>query len=89
MKRENVLWGAAELLGVPAESTTAAMKLTVLGRREAVVEHHRGLLEYSAETVEVTGGAMRVRILGRGLTVRSMDAERLCITGEIGAIEYA
>lgn len=46
----------AERLDLPAESVAGVPKLTVTGRRRALVENHCGLLEYSHECIVVDGG---------------------------------
>ncbi len=78
----------AEKLDLPAEAMTAAVKLTIIGRRSALVEHHGGLLGYSGECVEVGVGAGLVRILGQGLSLGAMDTDALLIRGNISAVEY-
>lgn len=78
----------AEKLDLPAEAMTAAVKLTIIGRRSALVEHHGGLLGYSGECVEVGAGAGLVRILGQGLSLGAMDTDALLIRGNISAVEY-
>ncbi len=88
MKRGDTVLDLAEKLGVPAEAVSGLVKVTVVGRRQATVEHHRGLLGYSAELVEVAGGRTRVRIVGGGLLLRAMDRETLVVTGNITAVEY-
>lgn len=50
----------AERLDLPAESVAGVPKLTVTGRRRALVENHCGLLEYSHECIVVDGGRVRV-----------------------------
>ena len=77
-----------EKLGLPPEAASGAVKVTVTGRKHATVEHHRGLLGYSPELIEVHGGAVRVRILGSDLLLRAMDRETLVVTGSIAAVEY-
>lgn len=54
----------AERLDLPAESVAGVPKLTVTGRRRALVENHCGLLEYSHECIVVDGGRVRVCIRG-------------------------
>ncbi len=78
----------AEKLDLPAEAMTAAVKLTIIGRRSALVEHHGGLLGYSGECVEVGTGAGLVRILGQGLSLGAMDTDALLIRGNISAVEF-
>ena len=47
----------AERLDLPAESVAGVPKLTVTGRRRALVENHCGLLEYSHECIGQHGAA--------------------------------
>ena len=78
----------AEALDVPGEAVTGAVRIVLTGRKRAEVEHHRGLLGYSAECVEVSAAPGRVRIMGRELELKAMDADTLLITGILTAVEY-
>lgn len=89
MKIRDTVADLADTLDLPPEAASGAVKVTVFGRRRAVVEHHRGLLGYTEELVEVNGGRDRVRILGAQLRLLAMDGETLLVTGQISAVEYA
>ena len=89
MKHKDTVLDIAENLGLPPEAVSGTVKVTAWGRRQVTVEHHRGLLGYSGEAVEVSGGRVRVRILGSALELRAMDRETLVVTGNITAVEYA
>lgn len=78
-----------EKLELPPESVSPVLRVTLYGRQQVLVEHHRGLLAYSDSVIETAGVRMRLRILGRGLTLGSMDRDTLLIKGEIQAVEYA
>ena len=78
----------SDALVLPPEALTSAAKITLFGRRQAVVEHHAGLLGYTTESVEVALVHDRVRVLGAGLTLKAMDKETLLVTGRIAAVEY-
>lgn len=54
----------AERLDYPAESVAGVPKLTVTGRRRALVENHCGLLAYSRECIIIDGGRTRVCLRG-------------------------
>ena len=88
MKIRDTVADIAETLDIPPEAASGAVKVTLFGRRRAVVEHHRGLLGYTEELVEVNGGADRVRIMGSQLCLRAMDGETLLVTGHVSAVEY-
>ena len=64
-------------------------KLTVTGRRRALVENHCGLLEYSHECIVVDGGRVRVCIRGTNLQLVAMDSTALLISGTIACAEFA
>lgn len=90
MKLRDTVADLADSLELPEEAVSDAMRVTLIGRRRAVVEHHRGLLGYDAQSVEVSAAAgRRVRILGAELTLHAMDRDTLIVTGRIAAVEYA
>jgi sporulation protein YqfC len=78
----------AQSLPLPPEAVSTAMHVTVSGRRQVMVEYHRGLLGYTQEAVEVRGSTSRLRILGNGLQLHAMDQQTLIIRGQIAALEY-
>lgn len=88
MKYQDTVADLAEAMDVPGEAVTGSVRIVLTGRRRATVEHHRGLLGYSGECVEVSASPGRVRILGRDLELRAMDADTLLITGILTAVEY-
>ena len=89
MKVRDTVADLAESLELPEEALSDALRVMIIGRRRAVVEHHRGLLGYDAQCVEVSAAAGRARILGADLTLHAMDRDTLIVTGRIAAVEYA
>lgn len=88
MKHLGTARDMAESLGLTPELFSGALRVTVWGRRQVMVEQHRGLLGYSAELIEVGGGKTRLRIVGSDMSLQAMDRETLVITGNITAVEY-
>ena len=88
MKHFDTARDIAEGLGLTPELFSGTLRVTVWGRRQVMVEQHRGLLGYSEDLIEVGGGKMRVRIVGRNMFLTAMDRETLVITGNITAVEY-
>ncbi len=78
---------AAQRLDLPAESMAAVPRLTVTGRRQALVENHKGLIAYSDDCIEIAGGHMHLRIRGAALQLVAMDQDDLLISGTISAVE--
>ena len=78
----------AEMLSMPADLLAGVPKVTVTGRRRALVENHRGLLRYEREVIEIKGGRMVLRVRGEGLTLVSMRGSELLIEGDIFSTEF-
>lgn len=77
----------AELAELPADAVAGAPKVVLHGDSRAVVENHRGLLEYTADVISVSGGGGTVRIRGEGLTLRAMDRRVLVVAGRIFGVD--
>ena len=88
LKLRDTVADMAEALELPGETVTGTVKITLTGRRRALVEHYGGLLGYSGDCVEVRAGSGRVRIIGRELRLGAMDGDALLIRGSISAVEY-
>lgn len=87
-KGRDVLNAVAELFDLPADVVAGLPRLDMVGNRQLYLEHHTGLLAYSAEQIDAntTAGVLRVR--GEGLTLLAMTAEELRIGGRIDAVEW-
>ena len=83
-----VLDTVAELFDLPADLVAGLPHLEIVGSRQLYVEHHKGILSYSEEQIDVntTGGVLRIR--GARLSLLAMTAEELRIGGDIAAVEW-
>ena len=76
----------ADKLELPEDVLLGSAKLTVTGGRSAVIENHRGVLEYTAERVAVPRG--KVCLDGTGLRLKAMNKNELLVGGRIRNIEW-
>ena len=83
----NFLEKLAERADLPAEAVVGVARITLSGRQQVLIEHHKGLLSYSESEVEVNCGLLRCRVRGDGLLLRAMTAEMLLITGTVFGVE--
>ena len=77
-----------ERLELPEEALLGATKLTVTGGRRAVVENHRGVLEYGEERIVVSAGRGKLIINGAGLGIEAMNRRELLVKGRIQSVEW-
>lgn len=77
----------AHLFDLPMDAAAGLPRITLTGRKRVCVENHRGLLSYSTERMELSGGRIRVCITGCDLYLRVMKKDAVVITGDIHSVE--
>lgn len=85
-RKESFLEKAAQTLDLPAD-VTGLPRLELVGDRELRVEYHKGILSYGTDEIHISAGRMVIRVTGRGLELRSMNAAELLITGAVQMVE--
>ena len=89
MKKAKLFMGElCERLELPEEAAAGAARVTVTGGRRALVENHRGLLEYGAEQIRVSTGRGQLVLRGSGLTLAAMSGRDLLIRGKLQSAEW-
>ena len=89
IKRESKVFSeAAELFDLPADLVAGLPHVEVLGSGYFYMEHHRGILSYSGEEIDINGDKMIVRVYGQGLELVSMTGGALRIRGDIRRVEW-
>ena len=78
----------AELFDLPSDLVAGACHAELLGDRQFFLEGHEGILSYAAEQIDISAGALIVRVKGHGLQLRSMTDSEVRIQGVIEAVEY-
>lgn len=83
MKEKQSLW---ERLDLPGESFPGEVLVEIAGDNRVLIEHHRGVREYSPYRIGVKVGFGLVEICGSGLELRSMARQQLVISGCIDCV---
>lgn len=87
-RREQMLTRLAEMFDLPADLVAGACHMELLGDRQFFLEGHDGILSYGTEQIDISAGALIVRVKGNGLTLRSMTEDEVRIQGKIEGVEY-
>lgn len=78
---------SAAALDLPADIVAGLPRMELIGDRQFWMEGHRGILSYGSDAIHISAGRMTVCVRGEGLELRSMNAETLCISGRLSALE--
>jgi len=77
-----------EKIDLPEEFLLSRIKLTVFGTSRALVENHRGILEYSADRIVIASVKEKLYIQGTGLIIDAMSGREILVGGRIQAVEW-
>ena len=86
-KREGLLERTAQVLDLPGDVVAGLPRVEITGSRELRMENHKGILAYGTEEIHVSGGKLILKIRGRELELKAMNASELLITGEIEGVD--
>ena len=87
-RREQMLTRMAEMFDLPSDLVAGLCHTELLGDRQFFLEGHEGILSYAAEQIDISAGALIVRVRGQDLMLRSMTENEVRIQGKIESVEY-
>ncbi|MBR1845252.1 MAG: sporulation protein [Oscillospiraceae bacterium] len=76
----------AETFDLPGDIIAGQPRMELVGSREFWMEGHRGILSYGTEEIHISGGRLVVCVRGSDLDLRAMNANTLCISGNITSV---
>lgn len=82
-----ILEKTAETFDLPGDVVAGLPRMELVGKGEFWMEGHRGILSYGTEEILISGGRVVVRLRGEQLELRSMNANTMCITGQIAGVD--
>ncbi|ACA60540.1 sporulation protein YqfC [Candidatus Desulforudis audaxviator] len=78
----------ADILEIPGEIALDLPKIILVGNVQVIIENHRGIVEYTTESVRVIVPAGEVSLRGRNLVLRNILPDELCVEGEIESLSF-
>lgn len=88
MKKRRIPLRVEQALQLPAGTLTNDVRLELTGRRRAVIEGCRRILEYEDDTIRLDTPDGALRFMGQGLCMDCLTPTAVVITGTILSVEY-
>ena len=87
-KMKELPFDLAEKLAVPGEIMPWTGKFTLTGGKRALLENHRGILEYGDTRIVAAVGRGKLVISGTALQLKAMNRSEILISGKIQTVEW-
>ncbi|MBQ7091548.1 MAG: YabP/YqfC family sporulation protein [Clostridia bacterium] len=87
-KKIHAMERAVEVMGLPIETESSILKVTLLGHRRTLIENHKGVYAYTEKGITLTGPEGLVSVYGSDLEIRELDNERMLVDGYITGVTY-
>ena len=78
----------AACLGIPREVSAGAAVVSSFGNRCLYIENHKGIIEYSPDSIKIQARPCKIQITGKDLDIAFYTAEEMKIVGRICEIRY-
>ena len=77
-----------DALELPKDVLLGLPNMEITGNRELFISNHRGILNYSHETIEILAKDIHIEVTGKELFIESYSAEEVAITGYLEEIRF-
>ena len=79
---------AADILGLPQGTFRNFPSIQIRGNREIIIDGCTGLLSYAEDNILIETKYCRIKIAGRGLSLKNLTENILAVRGFIKAVEF-
>lgn len=78
----------AEMFQMPKDVVLGESIITLIGKREALIENYKGIVEYTNDFLRVRTNQGVIEFRGNGFVITYLTDEEIKITGAIIEIHY-
>ena len=86
MRRKDIAERMVKMASKHGEPFGKQPLLELFGEHRVLIEHHKGIGEYSTEKLQIKVGYGSIVLMGTGLEICQMSEDQLVVTGTIATI---
>ncbi|MGO1368132.1 sporulation protein YqfC [Senegalia sp. (in: firmicutes)] len=87
-KIDDLKTNIAEALELPKEIILDLPKITLVGNIQLYIENHKGIIEYTKDSIRINSKAGVIKIVGKNMLIKNIVSEEVIIKGEIINVEF-
>ena len=73
---------------LPAEAVSGALRITLIDRRQVLIEQHRGIIGYTENKVTVRLKDGYLVLCGEGLKIGEYSGQDVAVSGKVCSLEF-
>lgn len=78
----------SDVLEIPTDIIMDLPKIVLVGDLQLFIENHRGIVEYTTESVRINVGDYEVAVSGEDLLLRNILPDEICLEGRIKSVQF-
>ena len=86
--RERVMRQIANSMELPSEAVMDYSKISVVGNTEALIENHKGLVQYTTDCIKAKSLQGVIVVKGRNLHIQFFSSYEIKIIGHLHHVEW-
>lgn len=85
---ENFKYNISEILELPKDIVMDLSKMIIIGNIQTYISNHKGVIEYSLDTIRINTNSGVIKITGENLQIKTIISEEIIVVGCIEKIEF-
>lgn len=86
--RKKIMRQIANTMELPPEVVMDYPRITVVGSTEALIENHKGLVQYTADCIKAKSLQGVIVVTGHNLHIQFFSSNEIKITGHLHHVEW-
>jgi sporulation protein YqfC len=86
-KMDNLKYNISEALELPKDIVMDLPKITILGNIQINISNHKGIIEYTENTLRINSSIGVIKIQGDNLELKTILLEEIIVNGNIESLE--
>ena len=86
-RMDDIKLNISEALELPKDVMLDLPRIIMLGSIQINVSNHKGIIEYTQETLRINSNAGVIRITGREMELKTILSEEIIVVGTIEKVE--
>jgi len=84
---DDIKTNLSEALELPLDISLDLPKIIIIGNRECSIFNHKGIIEYTNQTIRVNSRIGIIKLIGDNLEIKNILLEEILVVGNIENVE--